>query len=69
MGGRGGLDAGAGDVRGEGEERRRIILGRIGVSLARNVSTAISVAMIMLAIVLILGLGVLAQRQVDTMKG
>lgn len=44
------------------------VLGEIWVALRRNVSMSVSVALVTMVSVLFLGLGVLAQRQVDTMK-
>ena len=44
------------------------ILGEIWVALRRNVSMSVSVALVTMVSVLFLGLGVLSQRQVDTMK-
>jgi cell division transport system permease protein len=44
------------------------ILSEIWVALRRNVSMSVSVALVTMVSVLFLGLGVLAQRQVDTMK-
>jgi cell division transport system permease protein len=48
--------------------RLQFILGEIWVALRRNLSMSISVALVTMVSVLFLGLGVLAQRQVDTMK-
>ena len=49
--------------------RLHFILGEIWVDLRRNRSMAISVALVTMVSVLFLGLGLLAQRQVDDMKG
>jgi len=48
--------------------RLQFILGEIWIGLRRNVSMAISVTLVTMVSVLFLGLGVLSQRQVDTMK-
>jgi len=48
--------------------RLQFILSEIWVALRRNLSMAISVALVTMVSVLFLGLGVLAQRQVDAMK-
>ena len=48
--------------------RLQFILSEIWVALRRNLSMSISVALVTMVSVLFLGLGVLAQRQVDTMK-
>ena len=48
--------------------RLQFILSEIWIGLRRNLSMAISVALVTMVSVLFLGLGVLAQRQVDTMK-
>jgi cell division transport system permease protein len=48
--------------------RLQFILSEIWVGLRRNLSMATSVALVTMVSVLFLGLGVLAQRQVDTMK-
>ena len=48
--------------------RLQFILGEIWVALRRNLSMSISVALVTMVSVLFLGLGILAQRQVDTMK-
>ena len=48
--------------------RLRFILSEIWVAIRRNRSMSISVALVTMVSVLFLGLGVLAQRQVDTMK-
>jgi cell division transport system permease protein len=48
--------------------RLQFILSEIWVALRRNLSMSISVALVTMVSVLFLGLGVLTQRQVDTMK-
>ena len=48
--------------------RLQFILSEIWIALRRNMSMAISVALVTMVSVLFLGLGVLAQRQVVTMK-
>lgn len=48
--------------------RAQFILSELWVALRRNLSMSISVALVTMVSVLFLGLGVLAQRQVDTMK-
>ncbi|MEP7370259.1 MAG: permease-like cell division protein FtsX [Dermatophilaceae bacterium] len=48
--------------------RLQFILSEMGNGLRRNMSMAISVALVTMVSVLFLGLGVLTQRQVDTMK-
>jgi cell division transport system permease protein len=48
--------------------RLQFILSEIWVALRRNLSMSISVALVTMVAVLFLGLGVLAQRQVDAMK-
>jgi cell division transport system permease protein len=48
--------------------RLQFILSEIWVALRRNLSMAISVALVTMVSVLFLGLGILAQRQVDAMK-
>jgi len=48
--------------------RLHFILSEIGIGLRRNLSMAISVALVTMVSVLFVGLGVLTQRQVDTMK-
>ena len=48
--------------------RLQFILSEIWIGLRRNVSMAISVTLVTMVSVLFLGLGVLTQRQVDTMK-
>jgi cell division transport system permease protein len=49
--------------------RLQFIASEIWIDLRRNRSMAISVALVTMVSVLFLGLGVLAQRQVDAMKG
>ena len=48
--------------------RVQFILSEIWVGLRRNLSMSISVALVTMVSVMFLGLGILAQRQVDTMK-
>jgi cell division transport system permease protein len=48
--------------------RLQFILSEVWVALRRNLSMSISVALVTMVSVLFLGLGVLAERQVDTMK-
>src|SRR5919112_1343105 len=48
--------------------RLQFILGEIGIGLRRNVAMAVSVVLVTLVSLFLLGLGFLAQRQVDTMK-
>lgn len=48
--------------------RLQFVLSEIWVALRRNLSMSISVALVTMVSVLFLGLGILAQRQVDTMK-
>jgi cell division transport system permease protein len=48
--------------------RLQFILSEIWIGLRRNLSMAISVALVTMVSVLFLGLGVLAHKQVDTMK-
>jgi len=48
--------------------RLQFILAEIGIGLRRNVAMAISVILVTLVSLFLLGLGFLAQRQVDTMK-
>ena len=48
--------------------RPQFILSEIWVGLRRNLSMSISVALVTMVSVLFLGLGILAQRQVDTLK-
>lgn len=49
--------------------RVRFLLGEIWNGLRRNMSMAISVILVTMVSVFLLGLGLLAQRQADTMKG
>jgi cell division transport system permease protein len=49
--------------------RLHFILSEIGIGLRRNLSMAISVALVTMVSVLFVGLGVLTQLQVNTMKG
>ncbi len=49
--------------------RSRFILGEVGTGLRRNISMAASVILVTMVSVFLLGLGLLAQRQADTMKG
>jgi cell division transport system permease protein len=49
--------------------RLGFLLGEIWNGLRRNVSMAISVILVTMVSIFLLGLGVLAQRQADTMKG
>jgi cell division transport system permease protein len=48
--------------------RLQFILAEIAIGLRRNVAMAISVVLVTLVSLFLLGLGFLAQRQVDTMK-
>lgn len=48
--------------------RLQFILGEIGIGLRRNVAMAVSVVLVSLVSLFLLGLGFLAQRQVETMK-
>jgi cell division transport system permease protein len=48
--------------------RLQFILGEIGIGLRRNVAMVIAVVLVTLVSLFLLGLGFLAQRQVDTMK-
>jgi cell division transport system permease protein len=48
--------------------RLQFILGEIGIGLRRNVAMAVSVVLVTLVSLFLLGLGFLAQRQVETMK-
>src|SRR5689334_10454235 len=48
--------------------RLQFILAEIGIGLRRNVAMAVSVVLVTLVSLFLLGLGFLAQRQVDTMK-
>ncbi len=47
----------------------RFLLSEVGSGLRRNVSMAISVVLVTMVSMFLLGLGLLAQRQADTMKG
>lgn len=47
----------------------RFLLGEVATGLRRNVSMAISVVLVTMVSIFLLGLGLLAQRQADTMKG
>lgn len=49
--------------------RLRFLLGDIWVGLRRNLSMAISVILVTMISLFLLGLGLLAQRQADVMKG
>ena len=49
--------------------RGRFILGEVGTGLRRNLSMAASVVLVTMVSIFLLGLGLLAQRQADTMKG
>ncbi len=49
--------------------RLGFLLGEIWTGLRRNVSMAVSVILVTMVSVFLLGLGLLAQRQADTMKG
>jgi len=48
--------------------RLGFLLGEIGNGLRRNVSMVVSVVLVTMISMYLLGLGLLAQRQVDTMK-
>jgi len=48
--------------------RLQFILGEIGIGLRRNVAMAVSVVLVTVVSLFLLGLGFLAQRQVETMK-
>ena len=48
--------------------RFQFILGEIGIALRRNIAMTVSVVLVTLVSLFLLGLGFLAQRQVDTMK-
>lgn len=45
------------------------LAGEVGTGLRRNLSMAVSVILVTMVSVFLLGLGLLAQRQADTMKG
>ena len=47
----------------------RFLLSEVGSGLRRNLSMAISVVLVTMVSMFLLGLGMLAQRQADTMKG
>jgi len=47
----------------------RFLLSEVGSGLRRNLSMAISVVLVTMVSMFLLGLGLLAQRQADTMKG
>lgn len=49
--------------------RLRFLLGDVWVGLRRNLSMAISVVLVTMISLFLLGLGLLAQRQADVMKG
>ncbi|GAA1786818.1 MAG: permease-like cell division protein FtsX [Actinobacteria bacterium] len=49
--------------------RLRFLLGDVWVGLRRNMSMAISVVLVTMISLFLLGLGLLAQRQADVMKG
>jgi len=49
--------------------RPRFILGEVRTGLRRNLSMAASVVLVTMVSMFLLGLGLLAQRQADTMKG
>lgn len=49
--------------------RPGFLLGELWTGLRRNMSMAVSVILVTMVSVFLLGLGVLAQRQADTMKG
>src|SRR3712207_556300 len=48
--------------------RLQFILGEMAVGLRRNLAMAVSVVLVTLVSLFLLGLGFLAQRQVETMK-
>jgi cell division transport system permease protein len=48
--------------------RLTFLLGEIGNGLRRNVSMVVSVVLVTMISMYLLGMGLLAQRQVDTMK-
>ena len=48
--------------------RAGFVLGELGTGLRRNLSMAVSVILVTMISMYLLGLGLLAQRQVDTMK-
>lgn len=47
----------------------RFLAGEVGSGLRRNLSMAVSVVLVTMVSMFLLGLGLLAQRQADTMKG
>ena len=47
----------------------RFLFSEVGSGLRRNVSMATSVVLVTMVSMFLLGLGLLAQRQADTMKG
>ncbi len=47
----------------------RFLASEVGSGLRRNLSMAISVVLVTMVSIFLLGLGLLAQRQADTMKG
>jgi cell division transport system permease protein len=47
----------------------RFLLSEVGSGLRRNLSMAVSVVLVTMVSMFLLGLGMLAQRQADTMKG
>ena len=47
----------------------RFLLSEVRSGLRRNLSMAISVVLVTMVSMFLLGLGMLAQRQADTMKG
>ena len=47
----------------------RFLMSEVGSGLRRNVSMAVSVVLVTMVSMFLLGLGLLAQRQADTMKG
>ncbi|MBM6400878.1 permease-like cell division protein FtsX [Phycicoccus sonneratiae] len=47
----------------------RFLASEVGSGLRRNVSMAVSVVLVTMVSIFLLGLGLLAQRQADTMKG
>lgn len=49
--------------------RLQFMLGEIWIGLRRNASIAISVMLVTMVSIYLLGLGLLAQRQIDTIKG
>ncbi|MGL5862836.1 MAG: permease-like cell division protein FtsX [Phycicoccus sp.] len=49
--------------------RSRFLFAEVGSGLRRNVSMAVSVVLVTMVSMVLLGLGLLAQRQAETMKG